>query len=216
MRRNLLFAFIGLLLCVSCARPETDSEIIAMQGLLNRVVPDYADKFKFYAEKNNISPVYEKSTDINGQAVFTDIKNGVYLVVGEDFSNGKVNPFLVELPSRDENGKLIKGAKIVQQAEVMIIERLGKYKETWNAGLHFKVPVFYRVVKKVSLKEQVADFAPQPVITKDNVTITVLSRLRSFNRSLAEAAADLGASGSCGLGAAFSRNEKSIAIILSF
>lgn len=53
MRRNLLFAFIGLLLCVSCARPETDPEIIAMQGLLNRVVPDYADRFKLECIEND-------------------------------------------------------------------------------------------------------------------------------------------------------------------
>ena len=62
---------------------------------------------------------------------------------------------------------------IVPQANAWIVESLGKYKETWNAGLHFKVPVLYRVVKKVSLKEQVADFTPQPVITKDNVTMMV-------------------------------------------
>ena len=62
---------------------------------------------------------------------------------------------------------------VVPQANAWIVESLGKYKETWNAGLHFKVPILYRVVKKVSLKEQVADFAPQPVITKDNVTMMV-------------------------------------------
>ena len=62
---------------------------------------------------------------------------------------------------------------IVPQANAWIVESLGKYKETWNAGLHFKVPILYRVVKRVSLKEQVADFTPQPVITKDNVTMMV-------------------------------------------
>ena len=62
---------------------------------------------------------------------------------------------------------------IVPQATAWIVESLGRYKETWDAGLHFKVPVLYRVVKKVSLKEQVADFEPQPVITKDNVTMMV-------------------------------------------
>ncbi|MCQ2553864.1 MAG: paraslipin, partial [Clostridia bacterium] len=62
---------------------------------------------------------------------------------------------------------------IVPQASAWIVEFLGKYKGTWNAGLHFKVPVFDKVVKKVSLKEQVADFQPQPVITKDNVTMMV-------------------------------------------
>ena len=62
---------------------------------------------------------------------------------------------------------------IVPQANAWVIELLGKYKETWEAGIHFKVPFFYRVAKKVSLKEQVADFEPQPVITKDNVTMMV-------------------------------------------
>ena len=62
---------------------------------------------------------------------------------------------------------------IVPQASAWIVESLGKYKTTWEAGLHFKVPIIYRVVKRVSLKEQVADFEPQPVITKDNVTMMV-------------------------------------------
>lgn len=63
--------------------------------------------------------------------------------------------------------------RIVPQASAWVIESLGQYKETWGAGLHFKVPVIYRITKKVSLKEQVADFEPQPVITKDNVTMMV-------------------------------------------
>ncbi|MCQ2401739.1 MAG: SPFH/Band 7/PHB domain protein [Lachnospiraceae bacterium] len=62
---------------------------------------------------------------------------------------------------------------IVPQASAWIVEALGKYHETWNAGLHFKVPIIYRVAKRVSLKEQVADFEPQPVITQDNVTMMV-------------------------------------------
>ncbi|MDO4961139.1 MAG: SPFH domain-containing protein [Eubacteriales bacterium] len=62
---------------------------------------------------------------------------------------------------------------VVPQANAWIIERLGKYAGTWDAGLHVKVPFIDRVVKKVSLKEQVADFEPQPVITKDNVTMMV-------------------------------------------
>ena len=62
---------------------------------------------------------------------------------------------------------------IVPQASAWIVERLGKYQQTWEAGLHIKVPFIDRVVKKVSLKEQVADFMPQPVITKDNVTMMV-------------------------------------------
>lgn len=62
---------------------------------------------------------------------------------------------------------------IVPQANAWVIEFLGQYHSTWIAGLHFKVPFFFRIVKKVSLKEQVADFEPQPVITKDNVTMMV-------------------------------------------
>jgi regulator of protease activity HflC (stomatin/prohibitin superfamily) len=62
---------------------------------------------------------------------------------------------------------------IVPQASAWIVESLGKYKSTWQAGLHFKVPIIYKIVKRVSLKEQVADFEPQPVITKDNVTMMV-------------------------------------------
>ncbi|MBE6472705.1 MAG: paraslipin [Coriobacteriaceae bacterium] len=63
--------------------------------------------------------------------------------------------------------------KIVPQAETMVIERLGSYLTTWGNGLHFKLPLIDRVRAKVSLKEQVADFPPQPVITKDNVTMSI-------------------------------------------
>lgn len=63
--------------------------------------------------------------------------------------------------------------KVVPQAKAMVIERLGAYAGTWNTGLHLKVPFIDRVAKTVSLKEQVADFPPQPVITKDNVSIQV-------------------------------------------
>ena len=63
--------------------------------------------------------------------------------------------------------------KIVPQATEYVIERLGKYKKTWSAGLHFLVPVIDRVAKKVTLKEQVLDSPPQPVITKDNVTMRI-------------------------------------------
>ena len=62
---------------------------------------------------------------------------------------------------------------IVQQAQAFVIERLGAYSATWNHGFHVKIPFFERVARKVSLKEQVADFPPQPVITKDNVTMQI-------------------------------------------
>jgi len=68
---------------------------------------------------------------------------------------------------------LISNLKIVPQATEYIIERLGKYKKTWSAGLHFLVPFIDRVSKKVTLKEQVIDSPPQPVITKDNVTMRI-------------------------------------------
>ena len=62
---------------------------------------------------------------------------------------------------------------IVQQSKAYVVERLGAFRAIWNVGLHFKVPFIERVAKRVSLKEQVADFAPQPVITKDNVTMQI-------------------------------------------
>ena len=63
--------------------------------------------------------------------------------------------------------------KIVPQAHALVIERLGAYQGTWGVGLHFKVPFLDRIAKRVILKEQVVDFAPQPVITKDNVTMRI-------------------------------------------
>ena len=63
--------------------------------------------------------------------------------------------------------------RIVPQTEAFVIERLGAYQQTWGVGLHVKVPFVDRVAKKVLLKEQVVDFAPQPVITKDNVTMRI-------------------------------------------
>ena len=63
--------------------------------------------------------------------------------------------------------------KIVPQAKALVIERLGAYQATWSVGLHFKLPIIERVARRVDLKEQVVDFAPQPVITKDNVTMRI-------------------------------------------
>ena len=63
--------------------------------------------------------------------------------------------------------------RIVPQASAYVIERLGGYQGTWGVGLHFKIPFLDRVAKKVNLKEQVVDFPPQPVITKDNVTMQI-------------------------------------------
>ena len=68
---------------------------------------------------------------------------------------------------------LVTNIQIVQQSRAYVVERRGAYSATWGVGLHFKIPFFERVVKKVSLKEQVADFDPQPVITKDNVTMQI-------------------------------------------
>lgn len=68
---------------------------------------------------------------------------------------------------------LLSCVKIVPQAHAYVMERLGAYHATWNVGLHFKVPLIEKVSKRVSLKEQVVDFPPQPVITKDNVTMQI-------------------------------------------
>ena len=68
---------------------------------------------------------------------------------------------------------LVSCIRIVPQAQAMVVERLGAYLETWNVGIHFKVPFIDRVAKRVLLKEQVVDFAPQPVITKVNVTMKI-------------------------------------------
>ena len=68
---------------------------------------------------------------------------------------------------------LVTNIRVVQQAKAFVIERLGAYKGTWNVGIHIKIPFIERVAKVVSLKEQVADFPPQPVITKDNVTMQI-------------------------------------------
>ena len=63
--------------------------------------------------------------------------------------------------------------RIVPQAQAIVLERLGAYRDTWSVGIHFKLPIIDRVAKRVILKEQVVDFAPQPVITKDNVTMRI-------------------------------------------
>ena len=68
---------------------------------------------------------------------------------------------------------IIANIKIVPQAHAYVIERLGTYSGTWNVGLHVKIPFIDRIAKRVTLKEQVVDFAPQPVITKDNVTMQI-------------------------------------------
>lgn len=68
---------------------------------------------------------------------------------------------------------VISNIKIVPQANAYIVERLGAYYQTWDTGLHIKIPFIDRIAKKVSLKEQVVDFPPQPVITKDNVSVSI-------------------------------------------
>ena len=68
---------------------------------------------------------------------------------------------------------LVANIHVVQQSKAFVVERLGAYHTTWGVGLHVKLPLLDRVAKRVSLKEQVVDFAPQPVITKDNVTMQI-------------------------------------------
>lgn len=68
---------------------------------------------------------------------------------------------------------IVSNIVIVQQSKAYVVERLGAFRTVWGVGLHFKLPFVERIAKRVSLKEQVADFAPQPVITKDNVTMQI-------------------------------------------
>ena len=68
---------------------------------------------------------------------------------------------------------LVSCVKVVQQAQALVVERLGAYQATWGVGIHFKIPILERIARRVDLKEQVVDFAPQPVITKDNVTMRI-------------------------------------------
>jgi regulator of protease activity HflC (stomatin/prohibitin superfamily) len=68
---------------------------------------------------------------------------------------------------------IISNVRIVSQSNAYVIERLGTYNDTWSTGIHVKLPFLDRIASRVSLKEQVADFAPQPVITKDNVTMMI-------------------------------------------
>ncbi|MEG1460929.1 MAG: paraslipin, partial [Oscillospiraceae bacterium] len=68
---------------------------------------------------------------------------------------------------------LVQNIRVVPQAQSYVVERLGAYSSTWTVGLHFKIPFLEKISKKVSLKEQVYDFPPQPVITKDNVTMQI-------------------------------------------
>ena len=68
---------------------------------------------------------------------------------------------------------IVSNIHVVQQSKAYVVERLGSFSAVWGNGLHLKIPFIERVVKKISLKEQVADFAPQPVITKDNVTMQI-------------------------------------------
>ena len=68
---------------------------------------------------------------------------------------------------------IVTNIRVVPQAHAYVIERLGAYQSTWGVGLHFKIPLIDKIAKKISLKEQVVDFPPQPVITKDNVTMQI-------------------------------------------
>lgn len=70
-------------------------------------------------------------------------------------------------------GLIVTNIRIVPQAQAYVLERLGAYSSTWQVGLHFKIPLIEKVARKVSLKEKVIDFPPQPVITKDNVTMEI-------------------------------------------
>jgi len=68
---------------------------------------------------------------------------------------------------------IVSNIRIVSQSNAFVLERLGAYDATWGTGIHVKIPFIDRIAARVTLKEQVADFAPQPVITKDNVTMMI-------------------------------------------
>lgn len=68
---------------------------------------------------------------------------------------------------------VIRNIRVVQQSQAYVIERLGAFSAVWGVGIHIKIPFLERVAKRVSLKEQVLDYPPQPVITKDNVTMQI-------------------------------------------
>ena len=68
---------------------------------------------------------------------------------------------------------IVRNIVVVQQSRAYVVERLGAFSKVWQVGIHFKAPFIERVAKKVSLKEQVLDYPPQPVITKDNVTMQI-------------------------------------------
>ena len=84
-----------------------------------------------------------------------------------------VGPIIVLLVVIIVLGVLASNIRVVQQSKAVVIERLGAFHSVWGVGLHFKIPFIERVAKTVSLKEQVVDFDPQPVITKDNVTMQI-------------------------------------------
>ncbi|MDE6922422.1 MAG: paraslipin, partial [Oscillospiraceae bacterium] len=84
-----------------------------------------------------------------------------------------VGPVIILLVIVIVLGILAANIKVVQQSKAVVVERLGAFRAVWGVGLHVKVPFIERIAKTVSLKEQVVDFAPQPVITKDNVTMQI-------------------------------------------
>ena len=93
--------------------------------------------------------------------------------MNNDISFESLGPILLVVLALIVICVLISCIKVVPQAQALVVERLGGYQATWGVGLHFKVPIIDRVAKRVLLKEQVVDFAPQPVITKDNVTMRI-------------------------------------------
>ena len=106
--------------------------------------------------------------DITFRTLYNKIMLNALIFYGDDFMTPTVIVIIAVVFIL-----LCLSIRIVPQATEYVIERLGKYKHTWNAGLHFLVPLIDRVSKKVTLKEQVLDSPPQPVITKDNVTMQI-------------------------------------------
>lgn len=122
--------------------------------------------------RNNIIRAVNKIFELHINQISKDIKikkRGSFMLA-EDLNVGLVVALIVAILLILI---IVSCIKIVPQAEAYIVERLGGYKDTWSVGLHFKMPIIDKIARKVRLKEQVCDFPPQPVITKDNVTMRI-------------------------------------------
>ncbi len=146
-------------------QPGTVVDIVAVNGvkLIVKVDPQMAkvtEKYRSHRIKNRVEPIHEGKVRTRGtQRTRTYAEGGKMIVL-------IIIAVLVLWI-------FVSCIKIVPQAQAYVIERLGAYQATWNVGFNLKIPFVDKVARKVNLKEQVADFPPQPVITKDNVTMRI-------------------------------------------